>query len=625
MLDSFKIYKHKSISIEQVCQNLAKLHYSRGQGVAEPGDFAVKGDTLELFPVNFSSPVRIEWEFDKVSKISSFDKDFKRILDYDLLIVIPFFKKASRYQTEDLPLEASLQIKAGDYIVHTHYGIGQFLGVKEIISGEKKEFFFEIEYARKDRIYVSKENAHLIQKYINFKTRKPQLTKLGTSQWKKTKAKVKEGIRDYALAILKMEAQRKITGGIKYPQDSPWQKKFEAQFSYQLTPDQEKAAKIVKKEMQSKKCMDRLFCGGVGYGKTEVAMRAAFRAAVSGRQVAFLVPTTILAQQHFIAFRQRMQDFPLSVEMLSRLRTKSEQDNIIKRIKEGKVDIVVGTHRLLSDGIKFKELGLLVIDEEQRFGVEHKEKLKSYRAGIDILTLTATPIPRTLYMGMVGIKDISLIQTPPKDRVAIKTKVLPFNINFVKKVILEELRHKGQVFFVHNRIKDIRRVAEKIQKKIPEARIGVAHGRLAPAEIESVMMKFIKKQIDVLVSTSIIESGIDIPNANTIIINNAHTFGLADLHQLRGRVGRSRQQAYAYCLSPEFNWLSPESIKRLDYIEEFSHLGAGFELARRDLELRGAGNLLGKEQHGFVWMVGFDLYCRLLKKEVDYLREAFKM
>jgi transcription-repair coupling factor (superfamily II helicase) len=625
MFNSLKIYKHKVVSIEAVCQSLSNLNYNGGQGVDEPGDFAQKGDTLEIFPVNFSQPVRVKWDFDQISEIYSFDKNFAKILEYDLLIIVPYAKKTRHYVSEDYPLEGSLRIKAGDYVVHTHYGIGKFLGTKKIKANEKEEYFFQIKYADNDRIYVSKENAHLIQKYANLGIKQPALTKLGTKQWKKIIEKVQKGVHQYALTILKVEAERKLIGGIKYPKDSKWQKKFEQQFPYQLTPDQKKAAKTVKGQMQSFQCMDRLICGGVGYGKTEVAMRAAFRAAASGRQVAFLVPTTILAYQHYINLQRRMKDFPLCVEMLSRFRAKSEQKNIIKRIKEGKVDIVVGTHRLLSDDINFKELGLLIIDEEQRFGVKDKVKIKSRRVGIDVLVLTATPIPRTLYMSMVGIKDISLIQTPPRERLSIKTKVYPFSIKIIKKYIKREIARHGQLFFIHNRIKDIAAIARKIKNELPDLKIGLAHGRLPAAEIEEVMLKFVNGEIDILFSTAIVESGIDIPNANTIIINNANNFGLADLHQLRGRVGRRKVQAYALCLRPPLDKIKRESRKKLEFIEQFSHLGAGFELARRDLELRGAGNILGKQQHGFIWMVGFDFYCRLLKKEVDYLKEAFRI
>jgi transcription-repair coupling factor (superfamily II helicase) len=625
MFNSLKIYKHKAISIESVCQALSNLNYSGGQGVDEPGDFAQKGDTLEVFPVNFSQPVRVKWDFDQISEIYSFDENFTKILEYDLLIIVPYAKKTRHYLSEDYPLEGSLRIKTGDYVVHTHYGIGKFLGTKKIKADGKEEYFFQIEYADSDRIYVSKENAHLIQKYLNLGIKHPDLTKLGTKQWKKVIAKVQKGVHQYALTILKVEAERRLIGGIRYPKDSKWQKKFERQFPYQLTPDQKKAAKTVKNQMQSFQCMDRLLCGGVGYGKTEIAMRAAFRAAASGRQVAFLVPTTILAYQHYINLQRRMKDFPLCVEMLSRFRAKSEQRNIVKRIKEGKVDIVVGTHRLLSDDINFKELGLLIIDEEQRFGVKDKVKIKSRRAGIDVLALTATPIPRTLYMSMVGIKDISLIQTPPRERLAIKTKVYPFSIKIIKKYIKREVARAGQLFFIHNRIKDIAAIARKIKNELPDLKVGLAHGRLPASEIEEVMLKFVNGEIDILFSTAIVESGIDIPNANTIIINNANNFGLADLHQLRGRVGRRKLQAYALCLRPPLDKIKSESRKKLEFIEQFSHLGAGFELARRDLELRGAGNILGKQQHGFIWMVGFDFYCRLLKKEVDYLKEAFRI
>lgn len=625
MSDLLKIYKHKVISISQACQSLVKSGYRRGEGVNEPGDFALKGDTLELFPVNFSLPVRIEWDFERISKIYSFDRNFSKILEYDLLIIIPFFKKARRHRTEDYPLEGSLRIKAKDYVVHTQYGIGRFLGIKKIKTNQKFEYFFQIEYADKACIYVSKENAHLIQKYINFKTKKPRLTKLGTKEWKKTKEKVRRGIHSYALSVLKVEAQRKLVQGVSHRENADWQKAFEANFSYRLTSDQEKAAKAVKEDLNSRGCMDRLLCGGVGYGKTEIAMRAAFQVAAAGSQVAFLVPTTILAYQHFLNLKERMKDFPLVVEMLSRFRKKSQQKEIIQGLKNGKIDIVVGTHRLLSEDINFKELGLLIIDEEQRFGVEHKEKIKSSRVEVDVLALTATPIPRTLYMSMVGIKDISLIQTPPKDRLAIKTEVLPFNFQILEKAIRKEIKRGGQVFFIHNRIKDIGKIMGKIKNKMPELKIALAHGRLEAEKIEKVMLDFVDQKVNVLVSTAIVESGIDIPNANTIIINNAQNFGLADLHQLRGRVGRYNKQAYAYCLSPGFEKLKPEAKKKLECVQEFSHLGAGFELARRDLELRGAGNLLGRQQHGFVWMVGFDLYCRLLKKEVDYLREAFKI
>ena len=372
--------------------------------------------------------------------------------------------------------------------------------------------------------------------------------------------------------------------------------------------------------------MDRVICGDVGYGKTEVAMRAAFKAMMDNKQVAFLVPTTILAYQHYTNLMRRLKIFPVNVEMLSRFRTVTEQEKIIQDLKEGKIDIVVGTHRLISDDIFFKDLGLLIIDEEHRFGVEHKEKIKKLKAGIDILTLTATPIPRTLYMGLIGIKNISLIKTPPKDRLAVKTKIVEFNPQFLEEVIMREVERGGQVFVIHNRIETIPRIEKVLRSVLPKnLKLSVIHGRLSSCEIESAMLEFIDKKIDCLLSTAIVESGIDIPSANTIIINDAHTFGLADLHQLRGRVGRFNVQAYAYLVIPNILSISREARERLELIEEFSHLGAGFEVAMSDLELRGAGNILGRQQHGFVWMVGFDLYCRILKKEIEYLKEAFRI
>jgi len=387
-----------------------------------------------------------------------------------------------------------------------------------------------------------------------------------------------------------------------------------------------RAIEEVKMDMESVECMDRLICGDVGYGKSEVAMRAAFKAVMDSKQVAFLVPTTILAYQHYVNLLKRVKDFPVVVEMLSRFRTSFEQRKILERLREGKIDIIVGTHRLLSPDVEFRDLGLLIIDEEHRFGVRHKERIKELKVGIDVLTLTATPIPRTLYMGLTGIKALSLIKTPPKERVAVKTKVIEFNPGEIKDAILREIERKGQVFFIHNRIESLGKIEKWLRRILPSyIRIKAVHGRLPSREVEKVMLDFIERRVDCLLTTAIVESGIDIPAANTIIINDAHRFGLADLHQLRGRVGRFNVQAYAYLVVPRLSNLPGEVKRRLKLIEEFSHLGSGFEVAMNDLELRGAGNLLGVKQHGFVWMVGFDLYCRLLKKEIEYLREAFKI
>ena len=627
MFSTLKIYKHKELSLKQAIAELISLGYRRVDAVGEEGDFSLSGDTLELYPVNFNFPLRIEWEFETISNIYSFDKALnKKVIDYDLLIIIPHLKTAKRYSSEDLPLEAVLRIKKGDYVVHSRYGIGKFCGVKLLAVKEKEGYYFEIEYDRGDKLYVSKEDAHLVQKYTGFSLKRPRLSRLGSKEWTRIKEKVQKGIKAFALEILKMEAQRKVIGGFKYIPDDQWQRKFEKSFPYKETEDQISSTRQVKTDMQGAGCMDRIICGDVGYGKTEVAMRAAFKGVQSGKQVAFLVPTTILAYQHYTNLARRLKDFPFYVEMLSRFRTKHEQDEILKKIDQGKIDIIVGTHRLLSDDVSFKDLGLLIIDEEHKFGVTHKEKIKKLKVSIDILSLTATPIPRTLYMGLIGLKGISMIRTPPKARLAVKTKVIEYNINNLKEIIVKELKRGGQVFFIHNRIETIEEIKRSLVKVLPkEAKIGLVHGRLPTQAMEKVMMDFINKKIDCLFSTAIVESGIDIPTANTIIINDAYRFGLADLHQLRGRVGRFNLQAFAYLVIPGARVIPQDAAKRLEHICEFSHLGAGFEVAMTDLELRGAGNILGKEQHGFVWMVGFDLYCRLLKKEIEYLKLAFKI
>jgi transcription-repair coupling factor (superfamily II helicase) len=625
--DTLKIYVHKTIALEAVVSGLVELGYKRVDQVLEEGDFSLKGDLLELFPVNFNFPLRIEWRYDEIEKIYSFDNALhKKIMDYDMLIVIPHLRKTKRYSSEDFPLEAVLQIKKGDYVVHSRYGIGKFLGVKKLKVREKEDYYYEIEYDKKDKLYVSKEEAHLVQKYSCFASKRPKLTRLGSKEWLKIKERVQKGVKSFALGILKLEAQRKIVGGFKYPADDAWQNKFEDSFPYQETEDQLRSTQETKEEMESDGCMDRIICGDVGYGKTEVAMRAAFKAVMGGKQVAFLVPTTILAYQHYTNLVARLEKFPFCVEMLSRFRTAGQQRDIIKRLKEGKVDMVVGTHRLLSSDISFKDLGLLIIDEEHKFGVAHKDKIKKIKSGVDILSLSATPIPRTLYMSMIGMKNISLIRTPPKQRLAVKTEIVPFDLSILKSAIEKELNRGGKVFFIHNRIESLDGIVNKVKPVLPkECRIGVVHGRMSTHQMEEVIFDFINQKIDCLFSTAIVESGIDVPTANTIIINNAHRFGLADLHQLRGRVGRFKVQAHAYLVIPPEDMISTEAKKRVQYISEFSHLGAGFEVAMSDLELRGAGNILGKEQHGFIWMVGFDLYCRLLKKEIEYLKQAFNL
>ena len=466
MLETFKIYTHKEISLQDSIIKLVDLGYKRQASVSEEGDFTLHGDILEIFPVNFGFPVRIEWEFDTVKKIYSFDVALnKKMVDYDFLIIIPQLlsgKKLHKY-SEELPLNAVLRIKKGDYVVHIHYGIGKFLGLKKLKTKKLEGYFFAIEYANKDRLYLPREDAHFIQKYVSFYSRPPSLTHLGSGEWSRIKARAQAGIKNFAWEILKMEAQRKFLGGFKYSPDAEWQKLFEGSFSYQETPDQLKATQDVKRDMSSVRCMDRLICGDVGYGKTEVAMRAAFKAIMDDKQVAFLVPTTILAAQHYQNLIDRLTDFPLKVEMLSRFRTPRQQNKIIEELKSGKIDIVVGTHRLLSKDVGFHDLGLLIIDEEQRFGVAHKERMKQLKSGIDVLILTATPIPRTLYMSMAGIKDISLVKTPPQDRLAVKTRIMEFNLIRIKEIIMAEIKRSGQIFFIHNRVETINKIYKKLR------------------------------------------------------------------------------------------------------------------------------------------------------------------
>lgn len=626
-LDTLKIYLKKSLSIEEVTNKLVALGYKRVDEVLEEGDFSLRGDLLEVFPINFNFPIRIEWAFDCVDKIYSYDRKIhSKMVDYTFVIIIPHLKKIKRYSTEDFPLEVVLKIEKGDFVVHSQYGIGKFLGVKKLKIREGEDYYFTVEYANKDKVYVAKEEAHLIQKYISFSHKPPKLSSLNNRDWLKTKERVERGIKLYALEFIRMQAERKLIGGFTYSKDDKWHKTFRDSFPYEETPDQTKAMQEVNQDMESGFCMDRIICGDVGYGKTEVAMRAAFKAVVDGKQVAFLVPTTILAYQHYTNLKKRLKEFPFYVEMLSRFRSKHEQTEIIKNITKGKIDIIVGTHRLLSQDIAFKDLGLLIVDEEHKFGVKDKDKIKKFKVGIDILTLTATPIPRTLYMGLSTIKNISLIKTPPKERISIKTKIMPFSYRIVKEAVMHEINRGGQVFFIHNRIETIEKIEGILKTILPkEIKIGMIHGRLHRFIIEKVMLDFLERRLDILLSTAIVESGIDIPTANTIIINDAHMFGLADLHQLRGRVGRFNLQAYAYLLTPNRDNISSDANERLEMIEKFSHLGAGFDVAMSDLELRGAGNILGSQQHGFVWLVGFDLYCRLLRKEIDYLKEAFKI
>jgi transcription-repair coupling factor (superfamily II helicase) len=509
-------------------------------------------------------------------------------------------------------------LKIDDLVVHVDHGIGRFVGLRQIGVGDSMQEFMELRYAGEDKLFVPVERLDLVQKYSG--AAKPALDKLGGTSWERTKTRVKKAMRDMAEELLKLYAARKTVAGHAFSPDSHWQREFEDAFEWDLTIDQANAITDIKRDMESPTPMDRLLCGDVGYGKTEVAMRAAFKAVMDGKQVAFLAPTTVLAFQHQKTLTERFAGFPVTVDMVSRFRSKAEQDQIIKDLAAGKVDIIVGTHRLLSKDIQFKDLGLLVVDEEQRFGVTHKERIKQMRRKVDVLTLSATPIPRTLNMSLVGIRDMSIIETPPKDRLSIQTNVVKFDAAVIGHAIRHELEREGQVYFVHNRVESIFSIGDLIQRLVPEARIVVGHGQMGEDELEKAMLDFISKKYDVLLATTIIENGLDIPNVNTILINRADRYGLSQLYQLRGRVGRSDRPAYAYLLIPPETTLSPVAKKRLAAIREFSDLGSGFRVAALDLEIRGAGNLLGGEQSGHIETVGFEMYMKLLEQAVRELK-----
>ncbi len=507
-------------------------------------------------------------------------------------------------------------LEIGDYVVHVTHGIGRYHGVKLMEKDGITQEFLELEYRNRVKVYVPASKIDLVQKYIGVGASVPSLDKVGGGLWSKRKESVENAIHDFAAELLEVQALRQERAGLTYPEDTEWQRQLEASFPYEDTPDQAEATIAVKDDLQNRKPMDRLLCGDVGYGKTEIAMRAAFKVVNAGKQVAVLVPTTVLAQQHGRTFKERMAGFPVRIEQISRFNTKKEAKEIVEAASKGHVDILIGTHRILSDDVKFSDLGLVVIDEEQRFGVAHKEKLKKMRAMVELLTLTATPIPRTLHMALLGIRDISSLSTPPEGRSAIATEVIEFDRNRVREAMLRELNREGQVYFVHNRVKDIHIVKSELQEIVPEARIEFAHGQMTEHQLEKIMTRFLDRKIDVLVCTTIIETGIDIPNVNTIFINECDRFGLSSLHQLRGRVGRSRHKAFCYLIVPAHRHMNPDAKKRMKTIREFSQLGAGFRIAMRDLEIRGAGNILGPEQSGHITQVGYDLYCRLLDKAV---------
>jgi transcription-repair coupling factor (superfamily II helicase) len=532
------------------------------------------------------------------------------------------YKRKKGYEkSQAITLKDLRDLKPGDYITHIDHGVGKYAGLEKVEVNGKSQEMIRLSYADNDLLYVNINSLNRISKYSGKEGSIPKMNKLGTDVWDKLKKTTKKKVKDIARDLIMLYAKRKAQTGTAFSPDSYLQNELEASFIYEDTPDQEKATADVKRDMESPHPMDRLVCGDVGFGKTEIAIRAAFKAVADSKQVAVLVPTTILAHQHFRTFTERLKDLPCTIDYINRFKTAKQIKETLAKLAEGKIDIIIGTHRLVSKDVKFKDLGLMIIDEEQKFGVSVKEKLKLLRANVDSLTLTATPIPRTLHFSLMGARDLSLINTPPPNRQPVQTELHVFNETLIQEAVSFELERGGQVFFIHNRVADLKQLGAMIQKLVPNARVGIAHGQLEGDDLEDVMLKFINHDFDVLVATTIIEAGLDIPNANTIIINHAHMFGLSDLHQMRGRVGRSNKKSFCYLLSPPLSTLTPEAYKRLSAIEEFSELGAGFNVAMRDLDIRGSGNLLGGEQSGFIAEIGFEMYHKILDEAIQELKE----
>ena len=529
-------------------------------------------------------------------------------------------KKKKRKTYEGQKIQNFSELKIGDYVVHENHGLGIYQGIEKIEVDKVAKDYMKISYAAGGNLYIPATQLDLIQKYASADAKKPKLNRLGGQEWHRTKTRVRGAVREIAKDLVELYATRQQQEGFVYGEDTVWQKEFEEMFPFEETEDQLLAIEETKRDMESRKIMDRLICGDVGYGKTEIAIRAAFKAVQEDKQVVYLCPTTILAQQHYNTFMQRMKEFPVRVDLMCRFRTAAQQKKTIEDTKRGLVDIVIGTHRVLSDDLQFKDLGLLIIDEEQRFGVQHKEKIKKLKENVDVLTLTATPIPRTLHMSLIGIRDMSVLEEAPVDRMPIQTYVMEYNDEMVREAIQRELSRGGQVYYVYNKVKDIDEITARIQKLVPEANVAYAHGQMREHKLENIMLDFINGEIDVLVSTTIIETGLDISNANTMIIHDADQLGLSQMYQLRGRVGRSNRMAYAFLLYRRDKLLREVAEKRLAAIREFTDLGSGFKIAMRDLEIRGAGNLLGAEQHGHMEAVGYDLYCKMLNEAVKHLK-----
>ncbi len=634
-VEALRICKGQRLNPHGAIRALIDLGYQRVPKVSDPGDCALRGGILDIFPEGFEAPVRIELEGETVAQLRSVHPvTGQPFLSHEMVVLLPTEVLKARtlksplrhlFLGEEAPLDPFVDIRKGDWVVHVTHGIGRYLGLKRVRSGPKIVEHLVIEYAEGNRLYVPVEELHLVQKYIGFEGHPPRISRLGTRYWARSKEQARGAAASVALELLSIQAKRMSASGYAFRPDTDWQRELERSFPYPETPGQARAVAEVKKDMEQPRPMDRLLCGDVGFGKTEVALRAAFKAVMDDRQVAILCPTTILAEQHCNTFANRMISFPVEVAMLSRFQSPASQRQILERLDQGQVDIVIGTHRLLSGDVRFKDLGLLIVDEEQRFGVKHKEQLKRLRTEVDVLAMTATPIPRTLYLALMGARSMSNIDTPPFERLPVTTIVEEEDSRLIKEALTRELDRSGQIFAIFPWIEGIGRVHRRISELVPQARIVAAHGQMPSKSLEQAMLRFMRREADILISTAIVESGIDIPNANTILVFRAESFGLADLYQLRGRVGRFTRQAFALFLTPKGMPLTEEARKRLRAVEEFSSLGAGFQIALQDLQLRGAGNLLGTEQHGHIMAVGFDLYCRLLKSEVDKIKKRMTL
>ncbi|MBI3320272.1 MAG: DEAD/DEAH box helicase [Candidatus Omnitrophica bacterium] len=625
MLEYCRLYVGQRIDLTQVLEQMMRFGYERGSQVADPGDVALHGGVLDVFPATFEFPLRIELAGSRIASIRGFNPVTTDTLDRHSMVVILPSQLRMRVQPRaeanpEVPFEGCVDLEKGDLVVHVEHGIGRLIGHATLSTNRGETEALVLEYADGDRLYVPMDQVHLLQKYVGFGSRAPTLHKLGGAAWERAKAKAYVGAWTYAKELINLQAKRLALPGHACSADHEWQRTFEQAFPYRETPDQLTATAHIKRDMERPRPMDRLLLGDVGYGKTEVALRAAFKTVMDHKQVVVLVPTTILAYQHQRTFANRMQGFPIRVEMLSRFQSAREQHQIIEALESGTCDIVIGTHRLLSGDVRFKDLGLLIIDEEQRFGISAKEQLKQWRTQLDVLVLSATPIPRTLYLALMGTRDMSCIMTPPEHRHPIETTVAEDEDASLRRWIRSELARQGQVYVVHPRVRDLHQIAARIHRLVPEARLSVGHGQMPEDALERTMVEFIEGRLDVLVTTTIIESGIDVPNANTLIVNRADQFGLADLYQLRGRVGRFTRRACAYLVVPRGAVLSQDSRERLRAIMQHTALGSGFNIAMEDLKLRGAGNLLGLEQHGHITAVGFDLYCRLLREAVSRLK-----